>query len=83
MAYRIELYAEAEEQISTLPATALPALAEAMVMVELTPWNGAPLYKDKPSGEVRTLPFGTAGMVTYLILEYDQEVYVISVVWAD
>lgn len=81
MAYRIGIYPEAEDQIVALPAGAQIALAEAMVMMELTPWNGPSINKRNPTGEVRTLPFGAAGMVTYLILEYEQQVKVISVVW--
>lgn len=33
-------------------------------------------------GVVRTLPFGAAGMVTYLILEYEQQVNVITTLCA-
>jgi hypothetical protein len=54
-----------------------------MAMLELTPWNGAPLHKDNPGGAVRTLPFGLSGMITYLILDDLQRVDVLNVVWMD
>ena len=81
MGYQIEIYPEAEEQMAALPAEALPALAEAMVMLELTPWAGDSLNKRNPDAEVRTLPFGRAGMLHYLILEHQRRVDMITVVW--
>ena len=66
-----------------LPTYALTSLADAMAMLELTPWNGAPLHKDNPDGAVRTLPFGLSGMITYLILDDLQRVDVLNVVWMD
>ncbi|MGH3913988.1 MAG: hypothetical protein ACRDTC_11365 [Pseudonocardiaceae bacterium] len=79
--YRVTTYPEALEQIAALPDEALLGYAEVLGVLTLVPWNGAPLNKDYPSGQVRTLPFGAAGMVTYLILEYDQRVDVITVTW--
>lgn len=66
-----------------LPAYALISLADAMAMLELTPWDGAPLHKDNPDGAVRTLPFGGSGMITYLIVDDLQRVDVLNVVWMD
>ena len=50
-------------------------------MLKLIPWNGEPINKHRPTGPVRTLPFGAAGMVTPLILEDQRRVDVITVVW--
>lgn len=50
-------------------------------MLELVPWNGAPLHDDNPDGAVRTLHFGRAGMVTYLILDDQRRVDVLNIVW--
>jgi hypothetical protein len=44
--------------------------------------NGDPLHEDNPDGAVRTLPFGRAGMVTYLILNDQRRVDVLNVVRA-
>lgn len=41
--YELEVDPDAREQITALSAGALIALAEAMAMLEVTPWNGAPL----------------------------------------
>ena len=37
---------------------ALPAYAELIAFLELTPWEGAPYRDDKPDGNMRTMPFG-------------------------
>ena len=50
-------------------------------MLKLIPWNGEPINKHNPTGAVRTLPFGAVGIVTYLILEDQRRVDVITVVW--
>jgi hypothetical protein len=81
VAYEVEVDLEAREQIAALPAGALLALAEALAMLELTPWNGPPLNKNHPDGEVRTLPFGGAGLITYLILDDQERVDVLKVLW--
>lgn len=81
MAYEIEIYPDAREQIAALPAEALRPMAEATAMLELTPWNGAPLNNDHPDGAVRTLPFGRLGLITYLILDHQRRVDVLNIVW--
>jgi hypothetical protein len=82
--YEIEVYPEAREQIRGLPADTLTALAEAMVVLELTPWNGEPYNKANPSGGMRQLVFGPQGegMITYLILEDQRRVDLLRVFWA-
>jgi hypothetical protein len=52
-----------------------------MSMVELTPWAGPAINEDNPEGNVRVVPFGSAGMVTYLILEDQRRVDVLEVLW--
>ncbi|MBN9096690.1 MULTISPECIES: hypothetical protein [unclassified Pseudonocardia] len=81
MSYAIELYPDARDQITALPGEALLPMAEVMAMLELTPWNGAPLNRDNPDGAVRTLPFGRFGLITYLILDGQRRVDVLNVVW--
>lgn len=79
MSPEIELDLQAQHDITALPATALPALAEAMTVLELTPWNGRPINPNNPDGAVRTLAFGSAGMLTYLVLDDVQRVDVLIV----
>jgi hypothetical protein len=81
MAYQVQVDISAREQIRALPAGALKGLAEAMVVLEITPWSGDPLRRDNPDGPLRTLPFGSAGLVTYLILEDEQVSDVVAVLW--
>ncbi|MCU1653981.1 MAG: hypothetical protein JWQ60_5130 [Pseudonocardia sp.] len=52
-------------------------------MLELVPWNGEPINQQNPDGKVRVLPFGAAGLVTYLILEDQRQVDVLDVIWAE
>jgi hypothetical protein len=49
----------------------------------LVPWNGLPYNDAKPDGAMRQLVFGPggAGVVVYLVLEDQQRVDVIRVVW--
>jgi hypothetical protein len=82
MSYEIDIDPAAQHDIAALPATALHALAEAMTVLELTPWNGRPINPDNPTGSVRTLAFGAGGLLTYLILETDRRVDVLIVAWA-
>jgi hypothetical protein len=53
-------------------------------MLELAPWNGAPLNELKPDSPMRVAVFGPGaeGMVIYLILEDQRRVDVLEVLWA-
>ena len=83
MSYSIELDAAAQAAVGGLPRAALVALAEALAVLELTPWNGDPINADlNPDGPVRNFPFGSAGMVTYLIVEHEQRVDVLLITWS-
>jgi hypothetical protein len=82
LSYRLDVDPVAQAQIRALPPDALVALAEVMSMFELTPWTGPSINEDNPEGNVRVLPFGSAGMVTYLILEDQRRVDVLEVLWA-
>lgn len=81
MSYEIDIDLQAQHDIDALPAAALLALAEAMSVLELAPWNGRPINPDNPHGAVRTLAFGSAGMLTYLVLDNEQRVDVLIVAW--
>ena len=83
MAYDIEIDPPARDQIRALPAVLLKAFAEVITMLELTPWNGSPYAKTNPEGSVRQLTFGDVGsaMVVYMILEDQQRVDILKVMW--
>ena len=81
MSYRLDVDPVAQAQIRALPSAALVALAEVMSMLELTPWSGLPINEDNPEGNVRVLPFGTAALITHLVLEDQRRVDVLEVLW--
>jgi hypothetical protein len=81
LSYRLDIDPVAQAQIRALPSAALVALAEVMSMLELTPWAGRPINEGNPDGNVRVLPFGTAALITYLILEDQRRVDVLEVLW--
>ncbi|HYZ08418.1 MAG TPA: hypothetical protein VE709_07480 [Pseudonocardiaceae bacterium] len=82
MSYTLGIDPLAEEQIAALPPPALTALAEALVVLEIVPWNGLPLNKYNPDRPVRQLPFGEFGIITYLILDNQRRVDFLIVTWA-
>jgi hypothetical protein len=79
--YRIVLDEETEAQIDALPFEALVPLAHLLDVLSMTPWNGDALNADNPDAPLRSWPFGRAGLLTYLILEDQQRVDLIRVVW--
>ena len=80
MAYEIDV-GSVLETLSGLPREAVVALAEAMAVLELTPWAGDPLVDRNPGGAVRTLPFGARGLVTYVVVEEFGRVDLLQVHW--
>lgn len=83
--YSVETDAEAFDQVAALPGDALPFYAQALVTLEVAPWNGLPLNDKNPDGQVRELLFGARyqGKITYLILDDQRRVDVLRVVWID
>lgn len=53
VAYEIVIYPEAREWIQALPSELLKELAEAVSMLELTPWGSDPITEAYPDGPVR------------------------------
>jgi hypothetical protein len=80
--YRIRTHDQARDAVAALPDEATEGYAEALGLMKLFPWSGAPFCEDNPEGNIRTLPFGPGGMVTYMVLERDQEVHILEVYWA-
>ena len=81
--YRIRTYPEAQAAVAALPDAALVGYAEVRAVLALVPWNGDPLNEANPDAEVRQMVFGPddKGLVIYLILERDQRVDVLRVIW--
>jgi hypothetical protein len=81
VAYRVTLDDSAQAQVRALSRFAGERLAEAMTVLELVPWNGSSLNPLNPDGSVRALAFGSFGLITYLVLEDQERVDVLQVVW--
>lgn len=82
MSYEIDIDLRAHDDIAALPDSGLLPLAEAMTLLQLSPWSGRPINEDNPDGPVRTLAFGAGGMVTYLVLDDLRRVDILLVGWA-
>ncbi len=83
--YAYDAVADAVAQVAELPVHALPAYAELIAFLELTPWAGTAYREDKPDGNMRVMPFGkrAEGMAVYVILEEQLRVVVVSVTWLE
>ncbi|MFF0244566.1 hypothetical protein ACWDTT_23170 [Streptosporangium sandarakinum] len=71
----------AEEQIAALPTEAVRYLAEVFALLETAPWTGRPANPASPDGNMRIISFGEGGLVTYLVLEPQREIYILRVQW--
>jgi hypothetical protein len=80
VAYRIVSYPEAEAQVATLPFAALPVYGQVLDVLQLTPWEGRPANPGNPAGAVRVWVVDRL-LVVYLIVEDQQRVDIIDVVW--
>lgn len=81
MAYRIVSDPRAAAQVAALPVEALQLYGQVLDVLQLQPWNGRPINPTNPEGPVRLWPLGRL-LVTYLILEDQQRVDILDVVWA-
>jgi hypothetical protein len=82
VAYRIVTDPQVRAQIRALPADVLPAFADLMGLLELTPWAGPPYHQDNPDSPMRQLPLaGGRGFVTYLILDDQDRVDLLDITW--
>ncbi len=84
MSYAIDIDPGAQDAIAAVPRDALVALAEAFAVLELAPWSaGRSVNPERnPDSGVRNLPFGTAGMITCLIVEHERRVDILLITWA-
>ena len=79
--FRWELEDLARDQLAGMPVDAQLALAgfmDAAVIVDPAEYQRRPGEPDRP---LRTLPFGQAGLVTFLVYEPDDLVLVTRVIW--
>jgi hypothetical protein len=79
--FRWELEDLAVGQLASLPPQVQLALADfmdAVVIVDPAEYQRRPGEPERP---LRTLPFGQAGLVTFLVYEPDDLVLVTRVIW--
>ncbi len=79
--FRWELEDLAREQLAGMPPRVQLALSDfmdAVVIVDPAEYQRRP---DEPERPLRTLPFGQAGLVTFLVYEPDDLVLVTRVIW--
>jgi hypothetical protein len=79
--FRWELEDLAREQLAGMPPRvqfALSDFMDAVVIVDPAEYQRRP---DEPVRPLRTLPFGQAGLVTFLVYEPDDLVLVTRVIW--
>ncbi len=83
MSYSIDIDPGAQEAIASLPAEVLLSLAEAFAVLEVAPWSaGRSVNPERnPDSGVRNLPFASAGMITYLVVEHMRRVDILLVTW--
>jgi hypothetical protein len=82
--YKVESDDQAGHQVAALPEDALVAYASLIDLVALHPWSGEPLRGTDSTSPMRTHTFGHngTGLAIYLILEDQQRVVVLRVLWA-
>jgi hypothetical protein len=79
--FRWELEDLAREQLAGMPPRVQLGLSDfmdAVVIVDPAEYQRRP---DEPVRPLRTLPFGQAGLVTFLVYEPDDLVLVTRVIW--
>lgn len=79
--YAVESPWPVPDQVAALPASTLVHYAEVRIVLETAPWSGAPYHAQLPDGPMRTLPFGSHGLLVYLILEHQRRVAIVRVHW--
>ncbi|MCA1675585.1 MAG: hypothetical protein LC799_26535 [Actinobacteria bacterium] len=81
--YEVHVHDEAQATVDVLPADAVAGYFEVLDLLSMDPWRGDPYRRDNPDGNIRTLPFAGSGFVTCMILDREQEVHLIEVLWLD
>ena len=80
--YTVEWENPAGEQAAALPAEALVPYAELLTLLAIAPWSGESGMPANPDANILIHAFGGHGLVSYLILEDQRRVVVLSVTWA-
>jgi hypothetical protein len=82
--YRVVTDDEVNAQVEALPDELLPHYAQLLDLLELAPWHSRPYNGAKPDGVMRSMLFGPSGRAAeavFLVLEDDQRVEIVRIVW--
>ena len=81
--YSYEQTAEVADALESMPVELLGHFAELITFLELTPWAGQPYQPRNPGGSLRKMTFGPNGeaLATYVILEEQRRIVVVSLIW--
>jgi hypothetical protein len=82
--YSVEWEQHALDQIAALPSGAFSFYAELVSLLQIEPWSGDAYDRQRPDANMRTPAFGEhrEGLAIYLILDDQQRVIVLRVIWA-
>ena len=82
--YHVEVNDDVADQIAALPAEALHSFASVLDLLALHPWSGDSYNRRNPDAEMRVHTLGEKheGLIVYLILERQQRVAVLRVLWS-
>lgn len=72
------------DQVAALPPDARAVFDELCSVIALVPWHSEPASHANPDGEVRFVSFATAtgsGFVYYLILDVENRVALLELIW--
>ncbi len=83
MSYTIDVDPAAQAVIDVLPPDLLNTLVDVFAVLELEPWSAPSIAPEtNPDGAVRTIGLGRSAMLVYLVLDDEQRVDVLRIVWA-
>jgi len=83
MTYAIEIHPPATAPVEALPNHAAKLALEVFALLELAPWSTGTAGDRLADAPVRSIAFGTYGMITYLILKDQRIVDILDVQWID
>ncbi len=82
--YQVVTDDEVNAQVAAMPDDLLAYYAQVLDLLEIAPWSSEPYTEAKPDGVMRRLQFGSTGrtaQAVFLILDREQRVEIVRVVW--
>ena len=82
--YQVVTDHEVSGQVAALPDELLPYYAQVLDLLELTPWHSEPYNEARPDAGMRRVlfgPHGRAAEAIFLVMEREQRVEIVRIVW--